>query len=1023
MRRFLIVIALTLILAMPGYAFSPNDSAPGNGQIQQLQSLHFNVFFYVGDDSLANHTMRIALQGLNQIEEKIGFRLNGKLDIFLLNDPEAVNPEINLLNSSNRELTNGSTATLNQRIQLNKHSSFENLEIQIRKGIALNLIHEMLYGGTAQERIKYATLLHLPDWFVAGLVEYCAVDWNEKLDQELRNALLHNHFKNINRLTPQQSALLGHSLWKYIDERKGENPIRRTLYSVRFSKKLENAFHFIFNQSSKELISEWSNYQTQIHLKPSNYINPLKPEDLNFDNPDIHILHYQLSPDASKIALTTYNKGFYRVLVWNREDNSFKEWMSIGKKNHAHKPTLHQALIEWKNEDQLFVIVRKPNRSGQFESKLLLVEPNSVETIDDWQDVTVNSFDYDGKGKLALLGQNNGHSHLKIFDLGTQQVTPLANSKEYWSNVCYSFNHQAVMFSSSNLDHSNEGNWQSDLKVILIDHPETVTKLTNTPLINESFPVPISNTEITYLSDKNGINNAYQLNLLDFKSEVITNYRLGVASQNGNQNFDFIIELIRSGTRDYIYVSENSKVSREEITEPHLTHYRIDKLEKHQSTMRRDSVERARDKADTYFQLDFPEKDVLEPATNKEQSKGGREQGWDRIPFKNKLSIESIATQINNTNIFSDRFTPFLPPEQQIKQRYGVLLGVELADIQRNNKLQWSVRTFPSFNRWDLRLNYAYQKNNWLNQVEIWRQSQLLTSTTQYRKNVGSQLSYSLARRVNHNMIFALSTNYRNEEYIELSTEAVDLTTKNSYQRNLGLSGRLQYERLLSTKHNAYDGIKAFLEVDHQQNLGGTGSFLEAKVDFRFGWLLNEELSWMSRIHAATNTGKNRMVYFLGGIENANSNEFKNLTYLANSGTAYFVPVYGVRGHAQNVRNGNSFTYFNTEIRWDMAETILKYPNPNQVIQKLSLVGFFDMGSAWYGSSPYSRDNPLNTQQISTPVFDITRYNPQQPLVFGWGGGIRSQLYSYFIKYDVAKGWDNGVWGPVLHTISLGKDF
>jgi hypothetical protein len=49
--------------------------------------------------------------------------------------------------------------------------------------------------------------------------------------------------------------------------------------------------------------------------------------------------------------------------------------------------------------------------------------------------------------------------------------------------------------------------------------------------------------------------------------------------------------------------------------------------------------------------------------------------------------------------------------------------------------------------------------------------------------------------------------------------------------------------------------------------------------------------------------------------------------------------------------------------------------------------------------------------------------NGRKPIVFGIGSGIRTTLYSYFIKYDVAVGWDNNVWSPVSHYFSVGKDF
>ena len=108
---------------------------------------------------------------------------------------------------------------------------------QISVGIAENLLLEMLYGGTVQERIKYAAMLHLPVWFHDGLVQYLAVGWDTDTDNLLRDAFNNQRFKSYNQLSYNKQRLVGHNMWLYIDDTKNSDAIQRILYLVRVNQK------------------------------------------------------------------------------------------------------------------------------------------------------------------------------------------------------------------------------------------------------------------------------------------------------------------------------------------------------------------------------------------------------------------------------------------------------------------------------------------------------------------------------------------------------------------------------------------------------------------------------------------------------------------------------------------------------------------------------------------------------------------------------------------------------------------
>ena len=96
-------------------------------------------------------------------------------------------------------------------------------------------------------------------------------------------------------------------------------------------------------------------------------------------------------------------------------------------------------------------------------------------------------------------------------------------------------------------------------------------------------------------------------------------------------------------------------------------------------------------------------------------------------------------------------------------------------------------------------------------------------------------------------------------------------------------------------------------------------------------------------------------------------------------------------------------------------------------LRNFQVIGFFDVGTAWVGGSPYSDENPLNTsffpaENPSSAVRVKVTYF-RDPIVAGYGVGARALLFGYFVRVDYAWGIETReVQDPVWH-FSLGMDF
>jgi len=87
------------------------------------------------------------------------------------------------------------------------------------------------------------------------------------------------------------------------------------------------------------------------------------------------------------------------------------------------------------------------------------------------------------------------------------------------------------------------------------------------------------------------------------------------------------------------------------------------------------------------------------------------------------------------------------------------------------------------------------------------------------------------------------------------------------------------------------------------------------------------------------------------------------------------------------------------------------------------VVGFADVGTAWTGLNPYSPENSLFTRTISRPPLYITVEMQKEPIVGGFGFGLRSRIFGYFLRADIAWGVEDGIVLPSTFYFSLSLDF
>jgi WD40 repeat protein len=279
---------------------------------------------------------------------------------------------------------------------------------------------------------------------------------------------------------------------------------------------------------------------------------------------------------------------------------------------------------------------------------------------------------------------------------------------------------------------------------------------------------------------------------------------------------------------------------------------------------------------------------------------------------------------------------------------------------------------------------------------------------------------------------------YRNDRRAFQSTDVIALNAGNQYFNSANAKIELVFDNTIRRGLNLYNGMRFKIFAETFQ---GLDSLWGAKVgenrwfkndlyavgfDFRYYLRLHRELILAFRSTAATSFGNEKLIYYMGGVDNWLFPRFdQSVRVSTDQNYTYQTLATPMRGYLQNIRNGNSFALLNAELRVPLLRYLFNRPMRSDFLNNFQVVGFGDLGTAWTGPNPYDERNSLNTTIIGAqgnPIVVILK-NHKEPLVGGFGWGLRSRILGYFVRFDYAWGVEDRVILPRQLYLSFSFDF
>jgi hypothetical protein len=391
-----------------------------------------------------------------------------------------------------------------------------------------------------------------------------------------------------------------------------------------------------------------------------------------------------------------------------------------------------------------------------------------------------------------------------------------------------------------------------------------------------------------------------------------------------------------------------------------------------------------------------------------------------------EYSIDQLVTQFD-FNYLNSAYQPFTGDRSPIfiNPGFNALFMVGVTDLMEDYHLTGGVRLNFNLVNNEYLISYSNMRRRLDHQLIFHRQTIEEDGATSYIRHRINELYYIATWPFNPVLNLKGTASIRYDHAIYLSTDQPNLMRPDVNNYWGSLKGELTYDNTRDIGLNLYYGTRYKLFGEYYQLISADkNNMVVLGMDVRHYEKIHRTMILALRFAASTSFGKSKLIYYMGGVDNWLFPTFNQNTPVAqDQHYAFQTLATNMRGFDQNIRNGNSFAVINTEIRLPVFRYFFTQPVRSDFLKNFQVIAFGDAGTAWTGWNPYSKDNQLFYHYISVKPLYIKVEIQKDPIVEGFGGGLRTRLLGYFIRGDLAWGVEDGKIHKPVFYLSLSLDF
>jgi Tol biopolymer transport system component len=401
------------------------------------------------------------------------------------------------------------------------------------------------------------------------------------------------------------------------------------------------------------------------------------------------------------------------------------------------------------------------------------------------------------------------------------------------------------------------------------------------------------------------------------------------------------------------------------------------------------------------------------------------------FPYETKFSADNLVTSL------------VIDPLRGL----GVLLEAQMNDMLENYRFNGGIMSTLDLRNGDVFAEFQYLPHFLDFNVRFDRKSirwDPIPNSHQYKYTL-HKLEFGAAFPFTDRMRLTLKPFGAIAYSVDLGQQPFPPTPPSAEPHNkyyAGAETELVYDNSVSTGMNLREGTRGKISLIHYQGLQNDQySFSKVSVDLRHYQKIYREIVFAVRGFAGSYFGNSPKFFLLGGMNNWIFNKTKTdgetprgqknpLNTLSSSGALLenqdilFVDyATNLRGFNYSTLFGNSTMLFNAELRIPVVRALSNGPIASNFFRNLQFVGFYDIGTSWSGKPPFSSETSVSYNVIKNGPFTAQIKNYLNPWLYSYGVGVRTVVFSYYVKFDLAWPVENYVVGKPRGFLTLGFDF
>ncbi|MBL4594486.1 MAG: PD40 domain-containing protein [Flavobacteriales bacterium] len=1031
----------------------------------------YETYFYTGGKELAVYTAKVARKHIKDQETFFEYDLRDRIQFIIYNKQSHFKQSNVGLSLENGEL-GGITNIMGSKVYIYFNGDHDDFSRQIKEGIAQVLVNQQIYGSNWRQVLKNSSLMSVPEWYQKGLTSYISKKWSPEIENSVRDGVTSGKYRKFNRLSDKDAIIAGHSLWAYIVDTYGEAVIPNILYMTRVTQSIEKGFLYVLGVSMKSLTKEWYKYYSNEYkeFSETDEEDYLAKEIFKIRKRRDYS-EFKMSPDGNNFAFVTNQLGQYKIYIYYKDNDKkykiYKKEFKLDRINDKSYP-----ILEWNPSSEVLAFATEEKGILLMHFFDINSGGIKVKAIFNMEKVTAMDYSDSGK-EMVFSGVYKGQSDLYIYYVGPNSHKKLTNDLYDDLEPRFIENSTKIVFTSNRLTDSlgyqptDSELFMNQKDIWVLDYQsedKKLTRVTNTPNFSEKQPVGIDSV-LYYLGDENNILARYSAVKDSFITHIDTSihyyhfYDARPATVNYNRGLDEhnitpfgkYTEILKDDYKYHLLVRDLNEKPEEKST--------FNSVNINDSTEKNQVIVPFKDDVPILLKPTLVPKDstakndidinhyVFENEKGKVQrntivigndSKAKKDSIWKKFKVPNQRNYnisffnDNSALKLSNSFVNAEyqQFTggPYQSPG------IGALIKFATIDLFEDHKIYGGIRISSGTREYFM----TYQ--NLLRRTD---KEYTFSRTTSNRDNgfnafglSTNSLKYSIKYPFSEVTSIRGTLTARNDN---ITVKSTDINTLNaSNLREYRAIGKIAFV-FDNTRHkmtNIYYGTKFKLFGEYYQELGD-GSFVSTNnqfhdngdvkgkgdgvngnmqvvgLDLRHSQKISREIVWVNRLAGSSSFGFEKLIYYLGSVDDwipIGQEQFINQDDIDFSvNYRYHALAANMRGFPQNIRRGTNFAVINSELRIPVFKYFIRRPIRSQFIRNFQIIGFTDVGSAWNGLNPWSKENRLNKDVITDGPITVTVFKNIDPIVAGYGFGFRTTLLGYFLRFDWAWGIEDGV--------------